>query len=47
MRRWTGRWLMVVAVLHTAFGLVVFRAQWAQLFDSARACCCSHSWASC
>jgi hypothetical protein len=29
-----GRWLMVVAVLHTAFGLVVFRAQWAQLLEA-------------
>jgi Family of unknown function (DUF6463) len=34
MKRWMGRWLMVVAVLHTAFGLVLFRAQWVQLLDA-------------
>jgi len=25
-RHWIGHWLMVVAAIHTAFGLVVFRA---------------------
>jgi len=34
MKRWMGRWLMAVAVLHTAFGLVVFRAQWVQLVQA-------------
>ena len=34
MKRWMGRWLMVVAILHTAFGLVVFRAQWIQLLEA-------------
>lgn len=31
MKRWIGRWFMVVAVLHTALAVVMFRAQWVEL----------------
>ena len=34
MKRWMGLWLMTVAILHTLFGLVTFRAQWAQLLSA-------------
>jgi Family of unknown function (DUF6463) len=34
VKRWTGRWLLAVGALHTAFGLAVFREQVALLARS-------------
>ena len=31
MKRWIGRWFMVVAVLHTALAFVMFKAELAEL----------------
>lgn len=31
MKHWIGRWLMVVAVLHTALAFVMFKEQWVEL----------------
>ena len=34
MNRWIGRWLIAVAVLHTLFALVVFKAPLAQIVEA-------------
>lgn len=33
MKRWIGRWFMVVAVLHTALAFVMFRAELTELLQ--------------
>ena len=32
--RWMGRWFMVVAVLHTALAVVMFKEQWMEIAQS-------------
>ncbi|MDH3745165.1 MAG: DUF6463 family protein [Acidobacteriota bacterium] len=32
MKRWIGRWILGVGVVHTLFGLVVFRGTWQTLW---------------
>jgi len=33
-RRWMGRWFMMVAVLHTALAVVMFKEQWIEIAKS-------------